>query len=137
MTQSDTLATTALSEACDCGATVPTPADAPLLAAVDPFAGLPAQAERARLLARGWSFEPTPQGCVLRKFAPGYPAKVHVVSAQAVSESQFETFGVVLLHGQSCSRTSVALVSRERLFERLSALLEQTEALTVFDDAGF
>jgi hypothetical protein len=102
---------------------------------VDPFAGLPDEAQRAQLVARGWTFEPTPQGCVLRRFAPGYPAKVHVVSALAAGESDFETFGEVLLHGQCCARTPATLVPRERLFERLLYLLETTELLNVFDDA--
>lgn len=137
MTQPHTLAPAAASTPAHGETATPTSTDArtaALAAAVNPYAGLPGEAERAQLVARGWSFEPAPQGCVLRKFAPGYPAKVHVVSARATDAAHFATYGEVLLHGQSCSRTSVAVVPRERLFERLSYLLDATEALNVFDD---
>lgn len=139
MTQPDTLFPAATSAPSHRETPSPVPVDARAqtsAAAVDPYAGLPGEAERAQLVARGWSFEPTPQGCVLRKFAPGYPAKVHVVSARATDAAHFATYGEVLLHGQSCSRTGAAVVPRERLFERLSYLLDATEALNIFDDAG-
>jgi hypothetical protein len=139
MTQPDTLSPAATSVLAHRKTSAPVPVDLrvqPPAAAVDPYAGLPGETERAQLVARGWSFEPTPQGCVLRKFAPGYPAKAHVVSARATDAAHFATYGEVLLHGQSCSRTGTSVVPRERLFERLSYLLDATEALNVFDDAA-
>jgi hypothetical protein len=99
-------------------------------------ADLPTAFEREQLIALGWTFEPTPTGCALRKTAAGYPAKLFIVTAQRVDEARFVTHGEVTLHGLRCSTTPSVVTPAPQLFERLLFLTEATELLNLFDDSG-
>lgn len=99
------------------------------------YADLPCAFEREQLMTMGWTFEPTPSGCVLRKAAEGYPAKLFSITAHRLEDARFLTYGEVTLHGTRCSATPSVVMAAPRLFERLLFLTEATELLSLFDDS--